>query len=435
MKTNNEYLERAREIISTAGIRDNSIALMAIKYIFPELNQENTGDDAKNPKNTSDDAKSRNHKDNRVFPVIAREFKTGKLIIINGGQLDDCSDEYIKYVSDDGYHVYNPDEIVFYDECENDSEKKKETSDFNIGDWIVEELSGEWLVVTDEKQFTYTAETISGKQFIIQKDRTKHNGYHRWTLDDASPGDVLADYVPNYDNPLIFILKDFKHIKYNLVKESDYHSFCYLKANERQQFCTGSWHHIHDLKPATAKQQELLFNKMKEAGYSWKPDTLELTKTKLETKFKIGDWITDGQTTVQISEIDNTIDGCYRCINGNHGFGTFVIEIAKADETFHIWTIEDAKTGDVLATKYAIFIFKHMDIARLSLFSVCRSYCEVIGESELSLGFDFPLNDIHPAPATKEQKNHLFKKIKDAGYEWNPVTLKLTKNELWIVSN
>lgn len=429
MKTDNEYLERAREIISTAGIRDNSIALMAIKYIFPELNAENTGDDAKKQKNTSDDAKSRNHKTNRVFPVIARENKTGKLIIINGGQLDDCSDEYIKYVSDDGYHVYNPDEIIFYDECENDSEKKKETSDFNVGDWIVEELSGEWLVVTDDTQSTYTAENRSGEQFFIQKESTKHNGYHRWTQDDAKPGDVLADYAPDLDNPLIFILKDFKHIKYNLVKESDYHSFCFLKANERQQFCTGRWHHIHDLKPATAKQQELLFRKMKESGYSWNPKTLELSKTKLETKFKIGDWITDGQHTVQISEIDNTIDGCYRCFNGNHEFGTFVIEITKADETFHSWSIKDAKKGDVLAgdmlaTKYAVFIFKHMDLAGLSL---CKSYCEVIGDSGLGLGFDFSINGTHPA--TKEQRNHLFKKIKDAGYEWNPVTLELTRNE------
>jgi len=410
MKTDNGYLERAKEIISTAGIRNNSIAIMAIKYIFPELNQENTGDDAK----------SRNHKDNREFPVIAKVKNTGELVIVNGGILaGDGSDEYVRYNSYDGHCFFEPDEIIFYDEYENDSEKKKETSDFNVGDWIVEELSGEWLVVTDEAQFTYTAETISGKQFIIQKDGTKHNGYHSWTQDDASPGDVLADYAPNCDNPLIFILKDFKHIKYNLAKESDYHSFCYLKANEKQQFCTGSWHHIHDLKPATAKQQELLFNKMKDAGYSWKPDNLELSKTKLEPKFKIGDWIVYCKEGAyrEIMYIYDIKDNRYYLNDNMH----FSWSIKECDEKCHIWSIKDAKAGDVLACAGSLFIYKEEYMAGKP-----TAYCGLVdGVFHISnLGC---WTNEKCYPATDGQRELLLSKIKKAGWSWNPDTLELSK--------
>ena len=71
------------------------------------------------------------------------------------------------------------------------------------------------------------------------------------------------------------------------------------------------------------------------------------------------------------------------------------IYIAKqVQDNYHLWTIADANDGDVLATKDAVFIFKHMDKSGLTL---CKSYCEVIGNSKLGLGFDFAINDVKPA--------------------------------------
>ena len=417
MKTDNEYLERAKEIISTAGISDNSIATMAIKYIFPELNQENTGDDAKN----------RNHNTNRVFPVIARENKTGKLIIINGGQLDyNGSDEYIKYVSDDGYHVYNPDEITFYDEYEN-PETEKETSDFKTGDWIVEELSGEWLVITDEQLFTYTAENRSGEQFFIQKESARHTGYHRWTQDDAKPGDVLADYAPDLDNPLSFILKDFKHIKYNLVRESDYHSFCYLKANERQQFCTGRWHHIHNLKPATAKQQELLFSKMKESGYSWNPESLELSTPETQD-FNPNCWcICTNSFETPIRKYKK--DLMYLFSKNTRSEIDAMTPAQK--NNFRKWTIDDAKPGQVLKDKDG-------NIGRFQKtkeYSHCKFWYSYFyrNPSGVMYGLQFRIFEgtVHMAegtqPASLDDIEFLSNGLTEAGYEWNETSCSLSK--------
>lgn len=98
--------------------------------------------------------------------------------------------------------------------------------------------------------------------------------------------------------------------------------------------------------------------------------------------------------------------------------------IQDVDKSASAFTIQDAKDGDVLTTKDAVFIFKHMDVAGLSL---CRSYCEVIGNSKLGLGFDFPIQTVHPA--TKEQRNFLFKKIKEEGYEWDAEKKELKKIE------
>lgn len=139
---------------------------------------------------------------------------------------------------------------------------------------------------------------------------------------------------------------------------------------------------------------------------------------KVEQKFHKGDWIT----------IDNPCE--IMAIDGN-----YIVQYCDDEKTreiskkfcesqFHLWTIRDAKDGDVLTTKDIVFIFKHMDKTGLSL---CKSYCEVIGNSKLGLGFDFSINDVHPA--TKEQRDLLFQKMKEAGYEWDAEKKELKKIE------
>ena len=136
---------------------------------------------------------------------------------------------------------------------------------------------------------------------------------------------------------------------------------------------------------------------------------------KIELKFKIGDWVVtdDGRT--------GRITGCTQY------FADVDLEfscLSTSVNNVRSWTIQDAKDGDVLATKDIVFIFKHMDKTGLSL---CKSYCEVIGNSKLGLGFDFSINDVHPA--TKEQRNLLFQKMHEAGYVWDVEKKELKKIE------
>ena len=116
-----------------------------------------------------------------------------------------------------------------------------------------------------------------------------------FTIQDAKAGDVLCDCCEEYDNPLIFILKKFERVNFGLVRPSDYSSYCFLTAGDRQIFKEGRYHHKHNITPATKEQRDLLFQKMKEAGYEWDADKKELKKIeqnpadKVEPKFKVGD--------------------------------------------------------------------------------------------------------------------------------------------------
>ena len=84
----------------------------------------------------------------------------------------------------------------------------------------------------------------------------------------------------------------------------------------------------------------------------------------------------------------------------------------------HLWTIYDANDGDVLVNGSNIFIFHFINNRRL------MGYCHVntddgkfyddIGRNEC-----FGFSDAQVTPATKEQRNLLFQKMKEDGYEWD----------------
>lgn len=144
----------------------------------------------------------------------------------------------------------------------------------------------------------------------------------------------------------------------------------------------------------------------------------EVTKTsdqelsdKIEPKFKAGDWIVINETTYQIIEIDNS--HVVLSFNGREcNFGLDVFNNAR------LWTIADAKDGDVLTNGESIVIFKQ--IVEPKYRQYIKAYvgldwgCIIQVTSEpWSLGIDKTM------PATKEQRDLLFQKMKEAGYEWD----------------
>ena len=128
---------------------------------------------------------------------------------------------------------------------------------------------------------------------------------------------------------------------------------------------------------------------------------------KIEPKFKIGDWVVRGDTIAQILDIQEQyyigLD-----INGKD----FVSSRFLNDDKIHLWTLQDAKDGNVLVNGSNIFIFHHIDNKRL------MGYCHVnmddgnlyndIGRNECFCTIDAPIT-----PATKEQRDILFRKIKE----------------------
>ena len=147
---------------------------------------------------------------------------------------------------------------------------------------------------------------------------------------------------------------------------------------------------------------------------------------KVEPKFKVGDWILysgDHYEGVRhITKIDE--NGYYIERNGlPHGIIPFNHEICM-----RLWSIQDAKNGDILVNGSNIFIFHFINGTRL------MGYCHVntddgrfyddIGKNECFCLIDGEVN-----PATKEQRDLLFSKMKEAGYEWDAEKKELKKIE------
>lgn len=105
-------------------------------------------------------------------------------------------------------------------------------------------------------------------------------------------------------------------------------------------------------------------------------------------------------------------------------------KINCVNDYFRLWTIQDAKVGDVLATLDYILIFE-----KLLSKDGGVSYCHYdFGCSTPQ--FDFNKDDnwyfgkeAKVYPATKEQRELLFQKMHEAGYEWDAEKKELKKIE------
>ena len=88
------------------------------------------------------------------------------------------------------------------------------------------------------------------------------------------------------------------------------------------------------------------------------------------------------------------------------------------ENDFHIWTIQDAKKGDVLASKYTsnILIFKNLETN-----TTFSSYYNIERRQESSWS-----NECF-VPASKEQRNKLIQAMEQAGYTFDFEKKKLNK--------
>lgn len=148
---------------------------------------------------------------------------------------------------------------------------------------------------------------------------------------------------------------------------------------------------------------------------------------KVEPKFKVGDWI--------VRELDNTCYQIKKCIlnvtNNKYGYDlTNGGYISSQDANFyHLWTIQDAKDGDVLAAEDKIFLYN----GNLDLRGRVCAYCGIykthdgLRFTECAIGNYFTYKEPHPA--TKEQRDTLEKAMADAGYTFDFEKKELKKIE------
>ena len=134
---------------------------------------------------------------------------------------------------------------------------------------------GNWLQYRNAKPFF--VEEIT-KQGYVNGDSCLpfnwENEIHLWTIEDAKDGDVLT-FNDGHGNDSIELIKSITDKKIEFW-------FCLTNGNRYEVF-DGIIPYTNlvsreDATPATKEQRDLLFQKMKEAGYEWDAEKKELKK-------------------------------------------------------------------------------------------------------------------------------------------------------------
>ncbi len=186
---------------------------------------------------------------------------------------------------------------------------------------------------------------------------------------------------------------------------------------------------IKELHYATEEEKTKLFDVIKANGYKWNKETKTLEKL---SKFKIGDWVIHHSQEGIIYQVEKSfIDGTYRIVPVNDKIGKAIT--TATEDAIRLWTIQDAKAGDVLATNWhqgdnfweKIVIFKkyHNDGV--------EGYGNTFKNGKLAFCEEVPYYSKTWTktllPATSEQRDFLFQNMKDAGYKWNTKMKTLEK--------
>ena len=167
------------------------------------------------------------------------------------------------------------------------------------------------------------------------KENRDWNTFHPWTIQDAKDGDVIF-----YDDGWTCIFKRIHGIWYS--------SYCFITSDG--EFYTAYERHAVDstingnAHPATKEQCNLLFQKMKEAGYKWNAETKTLEKI-IVPKFKAGD---------KIKEKNERFPSTRTIGNYTEGIGYFT--------TINDWVrIEDQDNWELVPNKFDISTLQPFD--------------------------------------------------------------------------
>lgn len=147
---------------------------------------------------------------------------------------------------------------------------------------------------------------------------------------------------------------------------------------------------------------------------------------KVKPKFKVGDFIVNDYCMGRVIEVT---------------YDAYLLDTEQGiplshEHNAHLWTIQDAKEGDVLLSpstpegdKECPFIFKEIDKSGIVRFHAALLQSESFKIANGITNVMGYANAGYHTPATKEQRDLLFRKMKEAGYEWDAEHKQLKKIE------
>ena len=340
--------------------------------------------------------------------------------------------DYLKQMNGEGVAMATMDE----DEKRGENKPAENVEiKFCEGDKVVSNQDGK--VYTVGTEYYITGDNIclhdtDGNHLWTNRDDLNRN-YHLWTIADAMDGDVLVcninkaeiggdiEKLPNMTLTIC--------IYQNVVKDSEYiHSYCSLYDENSLVLQNTMYYNkfVYNIQPATKEQCDLLFQKMKEAGYEWDDNKKELKKVeqnpadKIEPKFHPGDWIVGNEGIFKIIQYE---DEYGYDLTDTTGCVVHFICPDYVESNFHLWTIEDVKKGDVLVHNGCPFIFMGIKDG------IVQALEENLLEGTNPVNFGEPKVDKDYQPSIKGQQELLFQKMKEAGYEWDANKKELKKME------
>jgi hypothetical protein len=139
-------------------------------------------------------------------------------------------------------------------------------------------LNGNTVVAEGRTYKSQEDNAISGEDtrlFIDKLDGDASEYFRLWTIQDAKDGDVFTTHISPEGDWIGM---------YKQSTDDTFNTYCFL--NSIGEFVVNpnrcKNHGTHGLHPATKEQRDLLFTKMKEAGYYWDAEKRELRKVEQE---------------------------------------------------------------------------------------------------------------------------------------------------------
>ena len=146
-----------------------------------------------------------------------------------------------------------------------------------------------------------------------------------------------------------------------------------------------------------------------------------INEEKVEPKFKVGDWVVSPNGVYW--HIDRIENNRYEVTSDTGKCADWPLDT----NLYRLWTIQDANKGDVLACDKCILIFDQLSEFNNEqvLMDICHCtskgfYWQDTKDRDLWVSDGFK-------PATKEQRDALFAKMHEAGYEWDAEKKELKK--------
>ena len=298
---------------------------------------------------------------------------------------------------------------------------------FKVGDWIISSVLGTARIIGVNDSNEFQLEYTDGKQEFSSIDYVNY-AYDKWTIENGKDGDVLSFYSEYKGNKMVQVGIIEKYV--------GKHGGCsntfkiHVGVNWDNNLQIGRYMGCSDIYPATKEQRDLLSQKIKDAGYKWNDETKALEKLEDfgkvgKSSFHEGDWVVYNNDVCQIVKRE---EGCNKLVT------VFGIEKELVNErnlsTARLWTIQDGKDGDILFTSSSAssdtFVFKNIDEKGNA--ECYFAYDSEDGFTEGKYHFIGSASDCKPA--TKEQRDLLFQKIKETGYEWDVDKKELKKLDL-----